>query len=582
MKKTKENALIEDSFISSKKGKLLYSIVAILLVVGLMPLIISSLFQIKKNEEKIKTAVQENQLDTALSLAEEIELYLKLSTQKVKQLAETLSFNASTNGLAKTVEKIVETEFLDEYLGEDILYLQVTDLEGKGPARSLLDIGNEETIVEELIIALSLCAEGQLYLGDPVFLKSTKSAAFVIAFPLVVNNKIEGFFFGILSLNKVWDAIEKRAVSRGFTVYAIDNNGILFAHSERSEVSRQFNFLENPLCKEFMENKGVSMNREFMVSDKGEVVNVLGACAAAQYSDKRWGVFVHVRSSEAFQIIIEMKRLAFITTLVAATLAILIGIIFAHRVTKPLNQLTETTKMISKGDFSKRVNIRTTNEVGQLADTFNKMADDIGTYVTRLKKASERNIELFEGSIKSIAAAVDAKDPYTQGHSDRVTAYSVEIARSMGLSAEEIKNIRLAAMLHDVGKIGISDSVLSKKGALTDEEFEEMKKHPEKGAQIMSPIDALRDIIPGLRYHHERYGGGGYPTGIAGEDIPLMARVISVADTFDAMTTKRPYQNPMTPEFAVSKIYELRKSKYDEKVVEAFIMAYRRGNIKIF
>jgi len=149
----------------------------------------------------------------------------------------------------------------------------------------------------------------------------------------------------------------------------------------------------------------------------------------------------------------------------------------------------------------------------------------------------------------------------------------------MGLSQEEIEDIQVAALLHDVGKIGIEDRILKKPAALTEEEYAIMKTHPEKGAKIMAEIPQMKKYIPGMYYHHECIDGRGYPLGLKGDQIPLMARIISVADTFDAMTTNRPYQRAMSPEVAVQKIWSFAGTRYDPKVVAALESALKAGKL---
>src|SRR5262249_44916978 len=149
------------------------------------------------------------------------------------------------------------------------------------------------------------------------------------------------------------------------------------------------------------------------------------------------------------------------------------------------------------------------------------------------KKAAEENRDLFLGSIRMLAAAIDEKDPYTRGHSDRVAKYSVHIGRQLGLADEELETLQISALLHDVGKIGVDDRVLKKPGALTPEEFHIMRQHPSKGANIMRPVPQLKNMLPGIELHHEQVNGEGYPYGLKGDQIPLMARIIGVANTFD-------------------------------------------------
>jgi HD-GYP domain-containing protein (c-di-GMP phosphodiesterase class II) len=185
------------------------------------------------------------------------------------------------------------------------------------------------------------------------------------------------------------------------------------------------------------------------------------------------------------------------------------------------------------------------------------------------------------GSIQMLAGAVDEKDPYTRGHSDRVTQYSMMIATEMGLDAGFLEILRVSAQLHDVGKIGIEDRILKKPGTLTPEEFEIMKTHTTKGANILRPVPQLREMLPGIELHHEALNGRGYPYGLKGDDIPLLARVIAVADTFDALTTNRPYQQAFDPVEALRIIQNLSGQRLDPKAVTALMAVYYRGEIHI-
>src|SRR5208282_3230037 len=197
----------------------------------------------------------------------------------------------------------------------------------------------------------------------------------------------------------------------------------------------------------------------------------------------------------------------------------------ARRITSPLQVLTHSSQAIARGDFSQRVHVKTRTEIGELATTFNTMQEELEQFVEDLKRAADENKNLFMGSIQMLAGAVDEKDPYTKGHSDRVTKYSLMVAKEMG----------------------IEDRILKKPGALTPEEFEIMKTHTTKGANILRPVPQLREMLPGIELHHEALDGRGYPYGLKGDEIPLLARVIAVADTFDALTTNRPYQKAYDP-----------------------------------
>jgi HD-GYP domain-containing protein (c-di-GMP phosphodiesterase class II) len=183
--------------------------------------------------------------------------------------------------------------------------------------------------------------------------------------------------------------------------------------------------------------------------------------------------------------------------------------------------------------------------------------------------------EVFYGTAQALAETIEKRDPYTGGHTKRVMNYSIAIGKAMGLSKKEIENLRLAAILHDVGKIGVRDNILLKEDRLDPEELEKMNMHPQYGSDILSHVKKLRDIIPGVRGHHERIDGKGYPDNLRDGDIPTIARIIAVADTFDAMTTDRPYRKAMSSEAAFEELRKNSGIQFDKDFVEAFIRGYK-------
>jgi putative nucleotidyltransferase with HDIG domain len=177
----------------------------------------------------------------------------------------------------------------------------------------------------------------------------------------------------------------------------------------------------------------------------------------------------------------------------------------------------------------------------------------------------------FLGTITALAAAVDAKDPYTFGHSSEVTDATLAIAEEMGLDDKETETLRMAAILHDIGKIGIDGAILNKEGPLDEEERASINRHPIIGANILSSLDFLEDVVPIVLHHHERFDGTGYPDGIAGESIPLGARIITVADSYDAMTSDRTYRRAMPVAKALGELTSNVGSQFDPDVVAAFL-----------
>ncbi len=187
--------------------------------------------------------------------------------------------------------------------------------------------------------------------------------------------------------------------------------------------------------------------------------------------------------------------------------------------------------------------------------------------------------EMFFQTADSLADAIEKRDPYTGGHTQRVTLYSQAIAKYLQLNPLERKWLKIASVLHDIGKIGIEDKILKKPTRLNLEEFDLIKHHSNIGAKIIEHIRQLKEIIPGVKYHHEQLDGKGYPDGLKGEEIPILAKIVAVADTFDAMTTDRPYRKAMEKEAAIEELKRCSGTQLDQRVVEAFIQAYQKGEI---
>ncbi len=185
----------------------------------------------------------------------------------------------------------------------------------------------------------------------------------------------------------------------------------------------------------------------------------------------------------------------------------------------------------------------------------------------------------YEDTLIVLANAIELRDHYTVGHTWRVTNFSIQIARELGLDEEKLKEVQMGGVLHDVGKIAIDDAILSKPGRLTEDEYALMKIHPERGAQLLQDVSFLHPLIPYCLYHHERYDGKGYPFGMKADEIPLEGRIVSVADTFDAMTSNRPYRKGLDPEIAIAEIEKGRGTQFDPECADALIRSYREGSI---
>ena len=198
-----------------------------------------------------------------------------------------------------------------------------------------------------------------------------------------------------------------------------------------------------------------------------------------------------------------------------------------------------------------------------------------------LSETYEKLEQAYMESIQTVRYTVEAKDTYTRGHSDRVSEYSVLIGEKLGLGEEDIRRLRIGGLFHDVGKIGVPDSILQKNDKLTDEEYSQIKNHPTIGAQILSTASIFQDIIPIVKHHHERYDGKGYPSRLKGKDIPYLARIAAVADAFDAMTSRRVYRDSLSIDAVINEIEKNKGTQFDPEVADAFLEILRDEPEKI-
>lgn len=240
-------------------------------------------------------------------------------------------------------------------------------------------------------------------------------------------------------------------------------------------------------------------------------------------------------------------------TLLAGALILLASYVLAKVLLRPVAHLLAATRAITNGDFSRSIEVFTRDEFGELGAAINYMADRI------------------REPIKTLISVINSKDKYTFGHSERVVHYAVAVGRAMGLMEPELRVIRVGAYLHDIGKIEIDREVLNKEGVLNNAEMDILHQHPNWGAQIISSVRSLKEMIPVVLYHHENYDGTGYPVGLAGTDIPLAARILKVTDSYDAMTTPRPYQTTRTPAEARAELTKYAGKEFDPVVVEVFL-----------
>lgn len=568
----------------ARRGHIVVAMLAVLIAVGILPLATMSWQLIGKNRETLTREKQEYQVLLATSVAREIDLHVEGLRSEVLRVAQTLGAAVRRRGTTpvREIERV-----LGEVTDARVAYVRYSYFQGG--AVEAISAGDYPDPLEPLFEAsLRRAAEehaqsetgpgpSHTILSDPFFIHDgDRRSMLAVAAPVEASGAFRGVLTALVDLDRVWKEVALRNDKAGHLLFAVDERGEVFASSDVNQVGPSSNVSGWGIVQNYLRNgkRAATLATPFEIVRDGETERFIGTY---QLTRQGWGIFTQAREEEILWVVGDMERSTLTWTLVLFGVAVLAATFFARTLSNPINRLAAASRALAKGDFSARVHVRSRNEIGELAHTFNRMAADIEIYIRRLKRAFEENNELFLGTIRALAQAIDAKDPYTRGHSVRVNRYSMILGRELGLSESELRDIHVSSLLHDVGKIGIDDAILKKQGQLTEEEYEIIKTHAALGATIMAPIPQMKPIIPGLRHHHERCNGRGYPDRLSRDQIPLMARIIAVADTYDAITTVRPYQNPMTFEEAVARINDLRGEALDERVVEAFNQACGKG-----
>jgi HD-GYP domain-containing protein (c-di-GMP phosphodiesterase class II) len=570
---------------------LLYVILGVLLAISVLPMYFYSVQIESMNRERLKTNEMLLQNTVTRSLADDISqhqeaLHMMLanlsSSVQVMMLANPSDGDSDTE---KSAQKLLTPELramLENFVSSsnDIAYATLLNADAKGVSAGRIE--PDAFLQRELERAYQASREGRVYSGQPLMVGGGKSARTVmlVSSPIMYGGRFLGMIGSVVDMEYLIRRLRQVSLT-GLMPYVVDSQGRLVAGATTQYATGQ-DMTHFEIVRSFVDvgsKAQLAATREFTVNDGKETTEMLGTYSPV--TSLEWAVVVQKPREDAYRGIFEMQRTGRLLARLAVFVSVGLSILSARRITHPLQVLAQSSRAIARGDFSQRVHLKNRTEIGELADTFNTMSDELEQFVEDLKRAADENKNLFMGSIQMLAGAVDEKDPYTKGHSDRVTKYSLMIATEMGLDPDFLEILRISAQLHDVGKIGIEDRILKKPGALTPEEFEIMKTHTTKGANILRPVPQLREMLPGIELHHEALNGRGYPYGLKGDQIPLLARVIAVGDTFDALTTNRPYQKAHDPVDALRIIENLSGSRLDPKAVTALMAVFYRGDIVI-
>lgn len=541
----------------------------VLLLSGILPLVLSGALLLLQNRGLLQNAERDVLIREVGALSRQVDADLVATRRELTLVGQVLLATPGSEDVLTRLDQPWVAPYLSDVTRTSAAQvIGVFDVAGHALLPSL---NKERGEAVDTAFRMSLSHRAATY----VFVRGEQKnplAALAVPVPAQAPRLV---VVGLFAFTPASDLYREEA-GRAGAIALIDERGqILWQRGFTPETTSAL--IASKVLVDF-KNRPLDLTKEYVVTTAGRPQRYLAQVSSVRESG--WGVVVQKPARLAFEMVQKMLWNTIASTVVLIGVALGVAFFAARRASRPIQTLAQRTHEIAEGHFERRLESEGVGrELGDLAEDFNRMSGQLESFVEQLRAAAQANRDLFIGSLRAFAAAIDAKDPYTRGHSERVATFSRAIAGRLGFSEELIEKVWIGALLHDVGKIGVDDRILKKVGVLTPDEYEQMKLHTVIGAEILSPIEQLKDVLPAVRWHHESWNGRGYPDGLRSDQIPLFARIVAVADTFDAVTTNRPYQQAYDLHFAVDTITKLAGSRFDAKVVTAFLRAYDAGEI---
>ncbi|MGB2912316.1 MAG: HD domain-containing phosphohydrolase [Pyrinomonadaceae bacterium] len=571
-----------------KRVSLIIFVIATLLLVGLVPLVLTGWFLSDKSGRELRSAENRYQIQLVQEKARQIEMFGRRWTSIVSSLSTALELSHDPLVVSSAQTEAKLASILRENPDLVALYVKPANADSFSVFRAeALNRDDVENIAAEMS---AVQTKAKIFAGEPRKLAASGQAIMSFATRVNIDGVKAADIVAVASLQSISQSVvginstkEADLWNAGLPIiFVVDQSGEALFHSDASLTASRKPMGDLKIVQEWLES-GLQVQSAlvpFAASFDGKSHDMIGAYSTASVADGyNVGVIAMQDEKHALASVGEMRTQTWLISMAFAVFALGAGFILSRFMTTPLLRLVGAAKQIAGGDFSARVETENITEIGTLAETFNMMGGKIEDQIANLAKAAEENRELFVGTVKALSAAIDGKDKYTRGHSERVSRISVAIGKRLNMPADELETLRISALLHDIGKIAVDDAILKKPAALTEEEFEIMKTHPMKGYKIMSQIPAMKDFLPGMVMHHEMVNGKGYPKGLTGDQIPLQAKIVSVADTFDAMTIDRPYSKGMELQPALERLRSFVGTRYQSDVVEALVDACNAGEV---
>lgn len=534
-------------------------IIAFGLAISLVTFIFALLI-FSSSVEQIRTTIHEHNQHVAAYAAESLDLFFKTIEENLYTAAA--SYEASSILEKKGGDIFPYLLKLPSYIRE----ITVLDAGGKEIAKA----SRERTISSGSLkkkgtIPLKALIKEKLYFGG-LYNTAFGEPLITVSMPIKSGRKIKGWLSEEVSLRGLWHNITGVYIGEKGYVFVVDENGNALAHPDWSVVIKGANLKNNRQVARFI-NKWEGNDVSSYKNENS--IEVVGTYAVSKITG--WGIIAEQPASEAYAHLYNFKTRLLILIALSLSFAVFLSIYLGWRLTSPLKLLKKEAEDFGKGYLNKKIIINRNDEIGDLTNTFNNMADSLLEKTSQLQLANKNLQEMFGCTIKSLATALDGKSPWTAGHSERVMNYAVAIASQLYDSNELIETVKTCAMLHDIGKICVPDAILEKSDLFNSDEVRIMREHPSYGARILSSIRQFEGIIPVIRHHHEFYNGYGYPYGLSKDEIPIIARILAVADAYDAMTTDRHYRRAMSMNEAIEELKRNAGKQFDPEIVEAFL-----------
>jgi len=556
---------------------LIYFVIATLLLVGLVPLVLTGWLLSGRTGEELRAVENRYQIQLVQEKASQIEMFAQRYSDLVLSVGGALELANNSAVLSSTETERKLGRILKDNPNLLAHYVRPVDAESLSLFRpGGFSPGELENIINE---ASSKLTTQELHVGTPVKLASSGDYVMTMASQVSINDRTVATVIGVVSLRDISRSVvgvdptsEDELWSAGLPiVFVVDQSGTALFHPDSALVDSKRPLTDLKIVEEWRQSNSQIQSGlvPFTAEYKGAAHAMIGAYSTAQIGKSmNLGVITMQDESKALASVGEMRWQTWMISLAFAFLALIVGAVAARALTKPIHDLSIAAQSVADGDLSTRVDARNITEIGALGASFNTMADKLEDHIARLAKAAAENRELFVGTVKALSAAIDGKDKYTRGHSERVARISVAIGRQLNLAEDELETLRISALLHDVGKIAIPKAIINKPGTLDPDEWRVVKTHTLEGQRMLDRVGGfMGDVGRIVRSHHERWDGNGYPDGLAGDRIPLAARIIACCDTWHAMTSNRSYRTALPLDVAARELADVAGTQLDPEVV---------------